>query len=263
LSNPSKISISKGKLLRIIHNKLIWMKLEKIDIVIPTRNKVNNTLLNSLKHMPGSGEVIVTRENPLSIARKHAVLKAKTEWVAMIDDDIFLPNEWLSRVAAEIAPNVGAVATVALQGNKHIAAYDRVIGNVVKLHKVDTSPHINNVLIRRTLLVGYNPPPLFFGEDHHLKKFIEKSGYVWKVIPYVGAVHLGSSKNHVTLGVAYRRYGHYSLFQLARRMVARFIFTPYAALANFSFATFMYLNKINVEFIAGWAKESAREKTRN
>jgi glycosyltransferase involved in cell wall biosynthesis len=239
------------------------MKLEKIDIVIPTRNKVNNTLLNSLKHMLGSGEVIVTGEKPLSLARKRAVLRAKTEWVAMIDDDMLLPSDWVSMVVAEIAPNVGAVATVALQGNKHVAAYDRVVGNVMKLHKVDTSPHINNVLIRRSLLVGYDPPPLFFGEDHHLKKYIEKLGFVWKVIPYVGAVHLGSSKNHLTLGVAYRRYRHYSLFQLARRMVARVIFTPYAALANFSFATFVYLNKINVEFIAGWAKESAREKTRN
>jgi glycosyltransferase involved in cell wall biosynthesis len=237
------------------------MKDEQVDVVIPSRGKVNEVLLKRLKLMPGSGEIILTMDRPLSLARKRAVLKAKTEWVAMVDDDMFLPNDWLGKVTAEVAPKVGAVATVALQGNKHVAAYDRVVGNIVKLNKVDTSPHINNVLIRRRLLVNYDPPPLFFGEDHHLKKFIEKSGYVWKVIPYVGAVHLGSSKNHVTLGVAYRRYGHYSLFQLARRMVARFIFTPYAASANFSFATFAYLNRTNVEFIAGWAKESAREIT--
>jgi glycosyltransferase involved in cell wall biosynthesis len=235
------------------------MKVYKIDVVIPSRGKVNDALLKSLKRMPGSGEVIVTTDRPLSLARKRAVLNAKTEWVAMIDDDMFLPTDWLERVTSEVAPNVGAVATVALQGNRHVAAYDRVVGNVVKLHKVDTSPHINNVLIRRSLMAGYDPPPLFFGEDHHLKKFIEKSGYMWKVIPYVGAVHLGSSKNHVMLGIAYRRYGHYSLFQLARRMVARFIFTPYAALTNFSFVTFAYLSRINVEFIAGWTKESVRE----
>jgi glycosyltransferase involved in cell wall biosynthesis len=206
--------------------------------------------------MPGSGEVVVTKERPLSVARKRAVLKAKTEWVAMVDDDMVLPKDWLTRVAAEIVPNVGAVATVALQGNRHVAAYDRVVGNVVKLHKVDTSPHINNVLIRRSLLDSYDPPPLFFGEDHHLKRFVEESGYLWKVIPYIGAVHLGSSRNHVKLGIAYRRYGHYTSFQLARRMVARFIFTSYAALSNLSFVTFAYLNRINVEFIAGWAKEA-------
>jgi glycosyltransferase involved in cell wall biosynthesis len=234
------------------------MKVDKVDVVIPSLGKVNDALIKSLGRMPGSGEVIVTTERPLSVARKRAVLNAKTEWVAMVDDDMVLPKDWLTRVTAEIASNLGAVATVALQGNIHVAAYDRVVGNVVKLHKVDTSPHINNVLIRRRLLASYDPPPLFFGEDHHLKRFVEKSGYLWKVIPYIGAVHLGSSRNHVTLGIAYRRYGHYSLFQLARRMVARFIFTPYAALFNFSFVTFAYLNRINVEFIAGWAKEAMR-----
>ena len=238
----------------------LGMKVDKVDIVIPSLGKVNDALIKSLERMPGSGEVVVATDKPLSLARKRAVLNAKTEWVAMVDDDMVLPKNWLARVTAEIAPNVGAVATVALQGNKHVAAYDRVVGNVVKLHKVDTSPHINNVLIRRSLMAGYDPPPLFFGEDHHLKRFIEKSGYAWKVIPYVGAVHLGSSKNHVTLGIAYRRYGHYSLFQLARRIVARFIFTPYAAFVNFSFVTFAYLTRINVEFIAGWAKESVMRR---
>ena len=234
------------------------MKVDKVDVVIPSLGRVNDALIKSLGRMHGSGEVVVTTERPLSVARKRAVLKAKTEWVAMVDDDMVLPKDWLARVTAEIVPNVGAVATVALQGNKHVAAYDRVVGNVVKLHKVDTSPHINNVLIRRSLMAGYDPPPLFFGEDHHLKRFVEKSGYLWKVIPYVGAVHLGSSRNHVTLGIAYKRYGHYSLFQLARRMLARFIFTPYAALSNLSLVTFAYLNRINVEFISGWAKEALR-----
>jgi glycosyltransferase involved in cell wall biosynthesis len=235
----------------------------KVDFVIPTRGQINRSLLQSLNDISGIGNLIVAKDRPLSIARKRAVLKAKTAWVAMIDDDMYLPNDWLVRVKSEITPDVGAIATVALQGNKHVAAYDKVVGNVVKLHKIDTSPHINNVLIRRRLLVDYDPPPLFFGEDHHLKKFIEKSGYSWKVIPHIGAIHLGSSKNHVTLGIAYRRYGHYSMYQLIRRMIARFIFTPYAALVNMNPITFAYLSKVNVEFIAGWAKEFLQGKRNN
>lgn len=236
------------------------MKTEKVDIVIPTRDKVNGALINGLKRMPSVGQIIITRERPLSTARKRAVLRAKTDWVAMIDNDMILPKNWLPRVTSETAPNIGAVATVAVHRDKHVAAYDRVVGRIVKLHKIDTSPHINNVLIRRNLLQNYNPPPLFFGEDQHLKKFIEKSGYVWKVIPYIGAVHLGSSKNYIIIGIAYRRYGHYSIFQLIRRMVARFIFTPFAAIMNFSVKTFTYLSRNNVGFIAGWAKEFVCEK---
>jgi hypothetical protein len=107
---------------------------------------------------------------------------------------------------------------------------------------------------------NYDPPKVFFGEDQHLKRYVEKTGYVWKVLPFLGATHLGVSKNYVTVGIAYRRYGHFTVFQLVRRVVARFLFTPFAALSNLSFGTFVYLSKINIEFIAGWAKEYAAEK---
>jgi hypothetical protein len=43
-------------------------------------------------------------------------------------------------------------------------------------------------------------------------------------------------------------------------MVARFIFTPFAALSNLSAKTFWYLTNLNVEFLAGWAKEFVLEK---
>jgi glycosyltransferase involved in cell wall biosynthesis len=210
--------------------------------------------------MPCAGQIIITRERPLSIARKRAVLKAETEWVAMVDDDMLLPADWLKQIIATITPNAGAIGTVAVHKNKHVAAYDRVVGTVVKLNRIDTSPHINNIIIRRKLMENYNPPSLFFGEDQYLKRYVEKSGYVWKVLPFLGATHLGSSKNYVTIGIAYRRYGHFTIFQLVRRVVARFIFTPFAALINLSFKTFVYLSKLNVEFIAGWSKELVAEK---
>src|SRR5271169_3967387 len=123
----------------------------KLDVVIPTRKFPNDTLLHIMKQMPCAGQIIITKERPLSIARKNAVLSAKTEWVAMIDDDMLLPNNWLQQVTANIAPNIGAIGTVAVHKNKHVAAYDRVVGTVVKLNKIDTSPHINNIIIRRKL----------------------------------------------------------------------------------------------------------------
>lgn len=232
----------------------------KVDFVVPSRDNPNPTLLHTLEHMACAGQIIITREKPLSIARKRAVLKAKTEWVAMVDDDVLLPENWLQEVTKAIAPDVGAIGTVAVHKNKHVAAYDRAVGTIVKLNKIDTSPHINNIIIRRKLMENYNPPLLFFGEDHYFKRYVQKTGYVWKVLPFFGATHLGSSKNYVTIGIAYRRYGHFTLFKLVRRMVARFIFTPFAALINLSAKTFWYLTKLNVEFIAGWAKELAAEK---
>ena len=232
----------------------------KVDFVVPSRDEANPTLIQQLKRMPCAGQIINTHEKPLSIARKHGVLQASTEWVAMVDDDMLLPDNWLMQVTKAIEPNVGAIGTVAVHKNKHAATYERVVGTVYNLSKLDTNPHINNIIIRRKLMENYNPPKLFFGEDQYFKRYVQKTGYIWKVLPFLGATHLGTSKNYVTIGISYRRYGHFGLYKLARRMAARLIFTPFAALSNLSGATFWYLTKLNVEFISGFAKELIIEK---
>ena len=232
----------------------------KVDFVVPSRDEPNPTLMNILEQMPCAGQIINTHEKPLSVARKHGVLEAKTEWVAMVDDDMLLPNDWLESVTKAIEPKVGAIGTVAVHKNKHAAAYERAVGTVYKLNKLDTNPHINNIIVRRKLMENYEPPRLFFGEDQYFKRYVQKTGYTWKVLPFLGATHLGTSKNYVIIGISYRRYGHFGLYKLARRMVARFIFTPFAALINASARTFWYLTNLNVEFIAGFTKELVTEK---
>lgn len=232
----------------------------KVDFVVPSRDEANPTLMHQLKHMPCAGQIINIHEKPLSIARKKGVLHAKTEWVAMVDDDMLLPDNWLQLVSKAIEPNVGAIGTVAVHKNKHVAAYERVVGTVYNLSKLDTNPHINNIIVRRNLMENYNPPKLFFGEDQYFKRYVQKTGYAWKVLPFLGATHLGTSKNYVVIGISYRRYGHFGLHKLVRRMLARFIFTPFAALSNLSVKTFLYLTKLNVEFLAGFAKEMIVEK---
>lgn len=232
----------------------------KVDFVVPSRDEANPTLLKQIRHMPCAGQIINTHEKPLSVARKHGVLAAQTEWVAMVDDDMLLPIDWLQKVTKAIEPNVGAIGTVAVHKNKHAAAYERVVGTVYNLSKLDTNPHINNILIRRELMENYNPPPLFFGEDQYFKSYVLKTGYKWKVLPFLGATHLGTSKNYVTVGESYRRYGHFSFYKLMRRIAARFLFTPFAGLINLSVTTFWYLTKLNVEFIAGFLKEIIAEK---
>ena len=233
---------------------------QRVDFVVPSRYEANPILLRQIKEMPCAGKIINTHEKPLSVARKHGVLAAKTEWVAMVDDDMLLPPDWLQKVTSAIGLDVGAIGTVAVHKNKHAAAYERVIGSVYNLSKLDTNPHINNIIIRRQLMENYNPPKLFFGEDQYFKRYVLQTGYKWRVLPFIGATHLGTSKNYVTIGVSYRRYGHFGVYKLARRMVARFIFTPFAGLINLSVVTFWYLTKLNVEFLAGFVKELIFEK---
>jgi glycosyltransferase involved in cell wall biosynthesis len=233
---------------------------QRVDFVVPSRDEANPTLLRQIRQMPCAGQIINTHEKPLSVARKHGVLSASTEWVAMIDDDMLLPPDWLEKVTVQIEPNVGAIGTVAVHKNKHASAYERVVGTVYNLSKLDTNPHINNIIIRRKLMEDYNPPKLFFGEDQYFKSYVLKTGYKWKVLPFLGATHLGTSKNYVTVGISYRRYGHFGFYKLMRRVTARWIFTPFAALSNLSFGTFVYLTRLNVEFLAGFVKEYVFEK---
>ncbi|MGE5555832.1 MAG: glycosyltransferase [Methanocella sp.] len=233
---------------------------QKVDFVVPSRDQANPALLRQIRRMPCAGKIINTHEKPLSIARKHGVLAASTAWVAMVDDDMLLPPDWLQKVTAHIAPDIGAIGTVAVHKNPHAASYERIVGTVYNLSKLDTNPHINNIIIRRKLMENYNPPKLFFGEDQYFKSYVLKTGYKWKVLPFIGATHLGTSKDYVTVGVSYRRYGHFGFYKLARRMAARLLLTPFAALSNWSFKTFMYLTRLNVEFLAGFAKEFITEK---
>ncbi|MEM2999370.1 MAG: hypothetical protein QW674_00690 [Candidatus Bathyarchaeia archaeon] len=236
------------------------MTSRKVDVVIPTRDYVNRKLLDILHRADWVANVHITREKPLSVARKNAVLKASTEWVAMFDDDVVIPSDWYWKVAKYVSDDVGAIATVAQQGDEDYATYDRIVDAVYGLRKVETSPHINNVLIRRSLMKNYDPPRLFLGEDQFLKKYVESNNYKWLVLDNIGVVHFGAVKNKVDVGIAYRRYGHYSLYQLARRFFARMIIVPFAAAAKLSFRTLIKLSTENVQFISGWLKETVSKR---
>ena len=225
----------------------------KVDVVIPTLTKVNDNLLSTLACADWVDGIFITKTKPLSLARKEALMNCRTEWVAMVDDDIIIPKDWFEKLIIfkiTMGKKIGAIATVAEQSNVHERAYDKVVNCFVRLEKIDTSPHINNCLVKKELFVDYNPPALFFSEDLYFKEHVEKKGYLWKVLPYIGVKHLGENKNFISTGRAYRQ--HYSKFQLLRRVVARFVFIPYASLIGLNLKTLYFLTKQNVQFIVGW-----------
>ena len=224
----------------------------KIDVVVPTKTCPNSKLYNTLSSSKKVSRICIVKDKPLSIARKNGLVYVSTEWVAMFDDDVTIPANWFDLVTKHIAKNVGAVATVATQANTHSAAYDKVTNTLIRLEKIDTSPHINNVLVRRELFQNYNPPPLFFGEDHYFKQHVENMGYDWIVISNIGVVHHGKITGSQSLGKSYRH--HYTPQQFARRMAARSVLTPFASAESNNLLTFFVLTKQNVEFTTGWIR---------
>jgi glycosyltransferase involved in cell wall biosynthesis len=227
------------------------IQIDKIDVVVPSKTGFG-LLLKKEKWM---NNIIITTEKPLSIARKNAVLKAKTEYVAMLDDDIKIPSFWFEKLKRQITSKTAAVSSVATQFNEHEQAYDNVVHRLKRLEKIDTSPHINNIIILRSIMEDYNPPPLFYGEDHFLKRHIISKGYQWKVVGNIGVIHFGTSKNKLLLGEAYRFYHLYSSYQMVRRFISKLILIPYAAMTNMSIETFKFLLSDNISFFSGYAKQ--------
>jgi len=230
----------------------------KVDVVIPTRNKsdIRLDLLEMLQANPQVGNVIITTEKPLSVARKNACLHAETEWVAMFDDDMKIPSCWFGFVTNQVGENVGAVSTVADCLNPSLSAYQTVVNMVYPLESLDTTCYVNNVLIRRSLMETYDPPKLFLSEDFFLKRHIKQMGYMWKTLPKIGVIHTRFREPSQNISMAYRRFRHYSFYHLTRRFLARLILAPYTALITKRLETLVKLWKTNIMFFAGYLKET-------
>ena len=232
------------------------MNVVKFDVVIPTRKGVNRYLLSTLKKSIFVNNIKITFEKPLSVARKNAILNCETDYVVMFDDDIIIPINWFSVVSKHLTDNkIGAVTTVAKQKNIHIDAYEKTIKCFKDLNSIDTAPHINNIIIKKDLLINYNPPKIFSGEDLCLKKHIIKSGYKWKTIKNIGVIHTGTSKNILNIGMAYKQFNQYTKKQLLKRFVAKTVFIPYTFIFSHKLTTVYFLTKQNVKFYSGYVKK--------
>jgi len=223
--------------------------------VIPTLTEPNSELMRMLKSANWVNQIIVTKEKPLNVARKNVLMEATTEFVAMFDDDVTVPDSWFSSVKNYMKSNVGAVASIARESDSVFSAYARVVSYFFPLSKISKSPHINNVLVRASLFNDYCPVPFFWGEDEFIMKHIISKGYSWRIIDSVGVVHETSKRSLVTAGVYYGRYNIGSNFVLLRRFFARLVFGSYLGLSM------LRLMRHNVQFFAGFFKEKIKKRS--
>jgi len=189
-------------------------------------------------------------------ARFEGCQKASTEWVAMFDDDILVPPNWLQSVLNQVDSTSGAVTTVYRQTDASFDAYYEVVSSFYQVHNLDSDPRIGNVLIKRNLMLSFQPTLVFTGEDQHLRKHIENTGYFWKTLPYIGVIHMRRATINVDTGIYYKRYHYYSHFQLLRRLSARFLLGSFTPLVSHRLFTPFSLWKDDVKFVSGWLKET-------
>jgi len=231
------------------------MVVEKVDVLIPTRDpsKIRPKLLKTLKDVTWVNNIVLETSKPLSTARVIGARKCTTEWIAMFDDDVEIPENWFSVVSKYIKPSVVAISTPSIDiNNIHMMAYKMVTDKIKALHTRDT-PFIDNTLIRRDILLQYNPPPIFYGEDELLYRFAKKRG-TWVHPPHCGVKHFLVLKNHLEASSVMWQLGFYPLFRFVRGRLAYFVIPVLAIGYSHTYKTIPFFWKMNIKIIAGALK---------
>lgn len=172
----------------------------KVDVVIPTRNPsdVRPRLLEALRSAEWVNSLIFETSKPLSLARVNGARKASTEWIVMIDDDVELPNGWWQTVSAHMGESVCcsscrgkievlAISTEIRDASRHDWAFRTL------LEKFEPGYYSGNFdnhayLIKRDVLLAWNPPPCFYCEDDLLCRFVKQNG-IWLNLRCIGGSH--------------------------------------------------------------------------
>lgn len=232
----------------------------KVDVLIPTKDpsKIRPKLLQTLKKAAWVNEIFFETSKPLSTARVNGARKCSTEWIAMFDDDVEIPENWFDIISKYINPDVVAISTPSVDVNNiHMMSYKKVTDKIKPLHTRDT-PFIDNTLIRRTILLEYHPPPVFYGEDELLYRFAKKKG-MWVHPPYCGVKHFLVTKNFVEAASTMWYLGFYPLYRFVRGRLAYFVVPILAVGYSHTFSTISFFWRINVKHIAGAIKAMVRK----
>nr|MDO8083041.1 glycosyltransferase [Candidatus Freyarchaeota archaeon] len=225
----------------------------KIDILIPTldEKKIRPKLMKVLRHASWVNDVIIETSKPLSRARVNGIKKCKTEWIAMFDDDVEIPENWFEKLwILALQKGVVAVSSPYLTINYDYVIMDFISRRFRSLDKRFT-PTIGNVLFKRSAMIGYNPPPLFFCEDELFYRYIVKRGK-WVHSKFIGAKHFYKEKDSLLSGVAQRILKFEPFYKMLMRVTTRFFTAVLASFYTHSLKTIYHFWRINVRILTGW-----------
>jgi len=228
--------------------------LERVDVLIPTKDpsKVRPKLLETLRKAKWVNDIIFETSKPLSTARVIGAKKCTTEWIAMFDDDVEIPECWFDVVSSYVSTGVLAVSTPYFDDNVHLKSYQKLVDYIKPLHTRDT-PFICNTLIKREILLNYNPPPTFYSEDELLYRHVKKYGK-WVHPPNCGVKHYYVQKDLVKAAAIAEQLHFYPLFRFVRGRLAYFIISVLAIGYSHTWRTIPFFYKNNVKLIAGLLK---------
>jgi glycosyltransferase involved in cell wall biosynthesis len=230
---------------------------DRIDVIILTKNSedtINECLVSVQRHVPfchfiivdGFSEdrtlkivrekikknlIIIQTDMGLAMCRQLALKVSDSEWVAFIDSDIEVNENWKEMLPLTKNEKVGAVEGLADGNKKEEINYIKFIQRHFPfLYRHWTA----NTLIRKTALKGFNPPEdLKFYEDEYIYKTIKKNNYKWICLnDKFYAFHHGKGDRFLKEDIIYGR--KYNLLNLKKVILSLIL----SLLIIFKFGTY-------------------------
>lgn len=193
------------------------MIIDKVDVTIATKNNedtIDRCIENIKKYIPYNEIIVVdgySTDNTVQIAKRIGVkvyfengplgkvryiqaTLCTSEWIAVIDSDVFINENWWVEVSKYMAnPNVGAI-NCWLEGSikKVMPQYEYYTKFMTSLEVANPrSFPFSNTLIRRKFMLDSKSDleHVHSGEDGITAKNVIKQGYKIVKIPKIAGVH--------------------------------------------------------------------------
>jgi len=162
-----------------------------IDVVIPTRDFVPETLLKSVKeNIPVNKLIIVTKEDDkgqgIGVARQMGLEKVTTDFYASIDSDTLeIPRNWFGRLIRHFNDPSVAVASGAPIFGAGIAPLESYYRFLYNRSRSALGGGFSAVIVRTKVIRKYGYPKARSGEDLILHKMLSRDGFRWVLDPTV------------------------------------------------------------------------------
>lgn len=156
----------------------------KVDVCVPTRNKLPEWWYENLKRLPVN-RLLVETTKPLGMARMRLINAVETSYFVMLDDDVLLTEDWFETVKSKMTEKVGVVS-----GRDIIVGLGRMTDRQFKSISIKTKEKrlrpgerglTVNLLLRTETVKDWVPTrsDLSSWEDYDLTQHVLRKGKEW------------------------------------------------------------------------------------
>jgi len=186
-----------------------------VDILVPSLKGLSPEFVEHL-HRRIPVHCILT-SSVIGPARARQVLmeRVDTEWFAFVDDDVKLRPDWWSTVTGMIGPEVGGIEGLwsYLAGDKRVDDYTRAMAVLAGFLRQESwrdridRAFTGDTLVRTEAVRNIRMPNIPVWEDEYIRRWVEKSGFMWRRTQHVVCDHLRTYNLKPSYNVG--RYGYY------------------------------------------------------